>query len=365
MAPKLSHKAPKATSKNAPAPTTEVIGSATDASSAPSSTSNEKVWDSIDRQELVRTLYLIVGLGSSSESGLAPGTGDAAIMNGLNATLGTITQGALYLEKQEGDDAATSTFMIESIFGVSFLREDLPPAPDSLIAQLLPDLFRRFFYYVRKIMCRASASPFEGRNDKDALLGISICIMFQVCASIRRRLASDKEFHAAIIRLTVALLHKWEEVKKGSWPTTLVIAVLATSVREDGRGLRTLPGVSDDLVLLFKYLAQYRSQNNVRAEEAKQGFIQLAYCLIESDESWSADWVSQVKKFRRQERKENLINPGKHFEPDCCDACGKQESSELKLKKCGRCHVARYCSSKCQTKDWTSGPHKGRCRPSS
>ncbi|KAJ6510558.1 hypothetical protein C8R45DRAFT_1207458 [Mycena sanguinolenta] len=41
----------------------------------------------------------------------------------------------------------------------------------------------------------------------------------------------------------------------------------------------------------------------------------------------------------------------------CCDACGKVDAS---LKNCGRCKVARYCSSECQTKAWPS--HKKACQ---
>ncbi|KAF8147768.1 ankyrin repeat-containing domain protein [Mycena galopus ATCC 62051] len=41
----------------------------------------------------------------------------------------------------------------------------------------------------------------------------------------------------------------------------------------------------------------------------------------------------------------------------CCDACGKIEAS---LKNCGRCRVARYCSSECQLKAWPS--HKKTCQ---
>ncbi|KAF7370930.1 hypothetical protein MSAN_00727000 [Mycena sanguinolenta] len=42
----------------------------------------------------------------------------------------------------------------------------------------------------------------------------------------------------------------------------------------------------------------------------------------------------------------------------CCDACGKMDAS---LKNCGRCRVARYCSSECQAKAWPS--HKKTCQP--
>ncbi|KAJ6558131.1 ankyrin repeat-containing domain protein [Mycena capillaripes] len=42
----------------------------------------------------------------------------------------------------------------------------------------------------------------------------------------------------------------------------------------------------------------------------------------------------------------------------CCDMCGKLEPS---LKNCGRCRIARYCSSDCQAKAWPI--HKKTCQP--
>ena len=41
--------------------------------------------------------------------------------------------------------------------------------------------------------------------------------------------------------------------------------------------------------------------------------------------------------------------------PACCE-CGKRSNS---LKKCGKCHIAQYCSEACQKKAWKG--HKAKC----
>ena len=45
-----------------------------------------------------------------------------------------------------------------------------------------------------------------------------------------------------------------------------------------------------------------------------------------------------------------------------CEKCGKRElACERDLKRCSRCHIVLYCSSKCQKADWDH--HKRVCRP--
>eukprot|EP00242_Pyramimonas_sp_CCMP2087_P015470 CAMPEP_0198198800 /NCGR_PEP_ID=MMETSP1445-20131203/2180_1 /TAXON_ID=36898 /ORGANISM="Pyramimonas sp., Strain CCMP2087" /LENGTH=218 /DNA_ID=CAMNT_0043868439 /DNA_START=76 /DNA_END=732 /DNA_ORIENTATION=- len=46
-----------------------------------------------------------------------------------------------------------------------------------------------------------------------------------------------------------------------------------------------------------------------------------------------------------------------------CRACGKIKAEKTKLRLCGRCKVARYCSKECQSKDWKEGDHKNKCVP--
>ncbi|KAI9006755.1 hypothetical protein DFJ74DRAFT_689316 [Hyaloraphidium curvatum] len=46
---------------------------------------------------------------------------------------------------------------------------------------------------------------------------------------------------------------------------------------------------------------------------------------------------------------------------DSCDACGKHQQGELKLMRCGRCGVARYCGVECQRASWKE--HKKDCIP--
>ena len=36
-----------------------------------------------------------------------------------------------------------------------------------------------------------------------------------------------------------------------------------------------------------------------------------------------------------------------------CANCHRQPEKGLEIKKCARCHVARYCSKKCQKEDWS------------
>ncbi|KAJ6512932.1 ankyrin [Mycena sanguinolenta] len=45
----------------------------------------------------------------------------------------------------------------------------------------------------------------------------------------------------------------------------------------------------------------------------------------------------------------------------CCDACGKPPPSGGALKNCGKCRIARYCSTDCQRNAWPT--HKKTCTP--
>lgn len=45
-----------------------------------------------------------------------------------------------------------------------------------------------------------------------------------------------------------------------------------------------------------------------------------------------------------------------------CDACGKKETKECKLKQCTRCMKGFYCSKQCQNKSWNTYHHKKYCR---
>ena len=47
-----------------------------------------------------------------------------------------------------------------------------------------------------------------------------------------------------------------------------------------------------------------------------------------------------------------------------CSMCLRPESDlpdGMRLKACGRCRVAQYCSTECQVSDWKQGGHKERC----
>jgi len=46
---------------------------------------------------------------------------------------------------------------------------------------------------------------------------------------------------------------------------------------------------------------------------------------------------------------------------NACYYCGKEASSDVKLRRCGRCKCALYCSVTCQKKAWSQG-HKDECQ---
>ncbi len=44
---------------------------------------------------------------------------------------------------------------------------------------------------------------------------------------------------------------------------------------------------------------------------------------------------------------------------ELCDCCGKSGNTEVMLKKCSKCKMAKYCSKECQSNDWKH--HKAKC----
>ncbi|KAI9007817.1 hypothetical protein DFJ74DRAFT_712057 [Hyaloraphidium curvatum] len=55
------------------------------------------------------------------------------------------------------------------------------------------------------------------------------------------------------------------------------------------------------------------------------------------------------------------FNVRQHFKvADFCDHCDEDESATRELRKCGRCHFARYCSKECQVAEWKD--HNQSCR---
>ena len=45
-----------------------------------------------------------------------------------------------------------------------------------------------------------------------------------------------------------------------------------------------------------------------------------------------------------------------------CAACGSRGAPGSKLRPCGRCKSARYCSEECQAQHWNQGGHKDECK---
>eukprot|EP00980_Cylindrotheca_fusiformis_P021480 scaffold8353_cov138-Cylindrotheca_fusiformis.AAC.11 len=47
--------------------------------------------------------------------------------------------------------------------------------------------------------------------------------------------------------------------------------------------------------------------------------------------------------------------------PAVCFSCGENPEGESSFSKCGKCHIASYCSRECQIKDWKQGRHRHAC----
>lgn len=110
----------------------------------------------------------------------------------------------------------------------------------------------------------------------------------------------------------------------------------------------------------FRRSASFERSND--DEELLKGINQAANAIFET-----AFGTIDAASLRKETKKQLRIRPppataGRLYLPDACDYCGKNESSKIKLKKCSKCSVARYCSAECQSADWKSGVHKSRCR---
>ena len=57
--------------------------------------------------------------------------------------------------------------------------------------------------------------------------------------------------------------------------------------------------------------------------------------------------------------KSNIDSDDDFGDTGVCANCNLKPEEGTELKRCARCHIARYCSTGCQRKDW--GFHKFAC----
>ncbi len=73
-------------------------------------------------------------------------------------------------------------------------------------------------------------------------------------------------------------------------------------------------------------------------------------------ENGHTNWRIQVERRRGQSSQSEV--PSDQSFRRMCRACKKDEPCDV-MKRCGRCHMAYYCSSECQKKDWRG--HRKDC----
>ncbi|KAI9019942.1 hypothetical protein DFJ74DRAFT_707990 [Hyaloraphidium curvatum] len=88
--------------------------------------------------------------------------------------------------------------------------------------------------------------------------------------------------------------------------------------------------------------------------ELYPGFYDLFWVFYRGLEGSGQPWPAHAQTLRHR-----LRAVGRHA--DHCDSCNAEASEHLRLKRCARCKVARYCSRECQAAAWKA-VHKKDCR---
>lgn len=137
--------------------------------------------------------------------------------------------------------------------------------------------------------------------------------------------------------------------------------------------LKTIPKLFqreiDEFKKFYKFVTnKYVSliEEHMFNEDAKQNFFwnpqQVEICLnLQTKPVVSLMEMFQSSTNSRQQKdiaSENVIFAINFYKNQFCHVCYERQA---KLKKCGRCKKALYCSRICQKRDWTSGKHKTTC----
>ena len=97
------------------------------------------------------------------------------------------------------------------------------------------------------------------------------------------------------------------------------------------------------------------NKNDNSNEDDQQG-VPIADSNVEKEQQETLITEANVLTFSRQK----LARIQCEYDPKKCSHCRKAASVD-ELKQCSRCKTAKYCSQKCQTKDWKE-KHKIHCR---
>lgn len=258
-----------------------------------------------------------------------------------------------------------------SVFGKSFRWDPNIPAPDELYGQIALGMFRSFYPFVRRILAESVNSILTELDIRKIVRLLDVLEMVDRHPAARIRQAGDTDFVRDVIKFGARTCDFWtrfpESPAKSFFSTTHPILVCVLEAERLYKAL--FPKVQQGLWTLLDYAQSDQFKN---ASAGKDTNPPAHFCKMLAMFIWISGDTSKIEQDPKaweahNNLKVSLVKPNTETErtevPDLCDYCWKPETSERKLKKCGRCVVARYCSADCQKKDWNSGLHKKRCRP--
>jgi hypothetical protein len=123
-------------------------------------------------------------------------------------------------------------------------------------------------------------------------------------------------------------------------------------------------GVAQDLAEAVRYYRLAAEQGHARAQ------CNLGYCF-EIGKGVAQDEAEAVRYYRLAAAQADALHSedlakitatcyriacSRELASVCCLGCGARR----KLKKCGKCHVARFCSTECVARAWPA--HKPNCK---
>lgn len=259
------------------------------------------------------------------------------------------------------------------VFGAEVHGPRGPAVSRQLRETLAFAIFRRFFYVARSLLFDSQFSTaFDSRLVEFQYLKGDLAILF--CwklisfSPMPRRLPSDVEFLAAMIRFAFNALPRWTRRNHDSNVLERPIHILLPCLTADRSPFLTKyrhePSLRQDLQKYNESVADQLVQwgtNGVIPLDKAISFGHICssvdnFLSEPKEEKEKRELDGVLRKFR-----DNIYKESADTMIDSCDACGKKETETIQLKRCGKCRVARYCSSECQIADWKQGKHKERC----
>lgn len=364
MSPKSSSESTGA-SRKVSEPSASVSGqvAGTPAAASASASANKKIWDQIDADEVLERFEKLYQQLPEPVSAIYAKEIEFFCL-AVVIFVRTL-QGKVFACLELLDE--TSTGRMTSFFGTDLWetikraeKKELQSSAvsEDTIRRITLDLFRRYYFLLRKPIIDAGRAPIDAEHVQRGVLGLYACD--QICYySTCRRMAVDTAMLAALIQFAARTSPSWKPMNIKPAPLHLIAMLLRKVTMWEPKPLCSLfPRLWREFRVLWYYCGEHHLTDMTETKiPTLKVFIDLNRML-----NGDSALVEIVTNVRKAIHKQNL---GTQVEAlsilDSCDVCHRQESLQSRVKKCGKCGVARYCSEKCQKEDWTSGGHHERC----